>query len=88
MANALPHTIGAQASHPGPQVVTLSGDRGLAMLMGDLLSLPQLKMPVKIVVFKNDVRMATYSERCIAIDELRGRKDASQNHERHENADG
>jgi len=54
MANALPQAIGAQASHPGRQVVTLSGDGGLAMLMGDLLSLRQLKTPVKIVVFKNN----------------------------------
>jgi pyruvate dehydrogenase (quinone) len=54
MANALPQAIGAQASQPGRQVVTLSGDGGLAMLMGDLLSLRQLKTPVKIVVFKND----------------------------------
>jgi pyruvate dehydrogenase (quinone) len=54
MANALPQAIGAQASHPGRQVVTLSGDGGLAMLMGDLLSLRQLETPVKIVVFKNN----------------------------------
>jgi pyruvate dehydrogenase (quinone) len=54
MANALPQAIGAQVSHPGRQVVALSGDGGLAMLMGDLLSLRQLKAPVKIVVFKND----------------------------------
>jgi pyruvate dehydrogenase (quinone) len=54
MANALPQAIGAQASHPRRQVVTLSGDGGLAMLMGDLLSLSQLKIPVKIIVFKNN----------------------------------
>src|SRR5580692_829221 len=54
MANALPQAIGAQVSHPGRQVVVLSGDGGLAMLMGDLLSLRQLKAPVKIVVFKNN----------------------------------
>ena len=41
MANALPQAIGAQVSHPGRQVVALSGDGGLAMLMGDLLSLRQ-----------------------------------------------
>jgi pyruvate dehydrogenase (quinone) len=39
MARALPQAIGAQLSHPGRQVITLSGDGGLAMLMGDLLSL-------------------------------------------------
>ena len=54
MANALPQAIGAQASHPGRQVVALCGDGGLAMSMGDLLSLRQLKLPVKIVVFRND----------------------------------
>jgi len=54
MANALPHAIGAQASHPGRQVVSLSGDGGLAMLMGDLLTLRQHELPVKVVVFKND----------------------------------
>jgi len=53
MANALPQTIGAQISHPGRQVVTLSGDGGVSMLMGDLLSLRQLNLPVKIVVFNN-----------------------------------
>jgi pyruvate dehydrogenase (quinone) len=54
MANALPQAIGAQVSHPGRQVVSLSGDGGLAMLMGDLLSLRQLQVPVKVIVFKND----------------------------------
>lgn len=54
MANALPQAIGAQASHPGRQVVSLSGDGGLAMLLGDLLSLRQLGLPVKVIVFKND----------------------------------
>jgi pyruvate dehydrogenase (quinone) len=54
MANALPQAIGAQASHPRRQVITLSGDGGLAMLLGDLLSLRQLGLPVKLVVFKNN----------------------------------
>jgi len=54
MANALPQAIGVQVSHPERQVVSLSGDGGLAMLLGDLLSLHQLKAPVKIIVFKND----------------------------------
>src|SRR6266404_4206314 len=54
MANALPLAIGAQVSHPGRQVVSLSGDGGLAMLLGDVLSLRQLSTPVKIIVFKND----------------------------------
>lgn len=54
MANALPQAIGAQLSYPSRQVITLSGDGGLAMLLGDLLSLRQLEVPVKLVVFKND----------------------------------
>jgi pyruvate dehydrogenase (quinone) len=54
MANALPQAIGAQVSHPGRQVISLSGDGGLAMLLGELLSLRQLQLPVKVVVFKND----------------------------------
>jgi pyruvate dehydrogenase (quinone) len=53
MANALPQAIGAQVSHPGRQVVALCGDGGLAMLMGDLLSLCQLNLPVKLIVFNN-----------------------------------
>jgi pyruvate dehydrogenase (quinone) len=53
MANALPHAIGAQASHPGRQVIALSGDGGLAMLLGELITLRQLHLPVKVVVFNN-----------------------------------
>jgi len=53
MANALPQAIGAQASHPQRQVITFSGDGGLAMLMGDLLTLTQENLPVKVVVFNN-----------------------------------
>jgi pyruvate dehydrogenase (quinone) len=53
MANAMPQAIGAQAAYPGRQVISLSGDGGFSMLMGDLLSLVQLKLPVKIVVFNN-----------------------------------
>jgi pyruvate dehydrogenase (quinone) len=53
MANALPQAIGAQVSHPDRQVISLSGDGGLAMLMGDLLSLRQLNLPVKLIVFSN-----------------------------------
>ena len=53
MANALPHAIGAQASLPGRQVVALSGDGGLAMLLGELITLRQLHLPVKVVVFNN-----------------------------------
>ncbi len=53
MASSVPQAIGVQASQPDRQVVTLSGDGGLAMLMGDLLTLVQSKLPVKIVVFNN-----------------------------------
>ena len=53
MANALPQAIGVQASQPGRQVVTLSGDGGLAMLLGELITLRQQKLPVKVVVFDN-----------------------------------
>jgi pyruvate dehydrogenase (quinone) len=53
MANAMAQAIGAQAAYPGRQVISLSGDGGFTMLMGDLISLVQLKLPVKIVVFNN-----------------------------------
>jgi pyruvate dehydrogenase (quinone) len=53
MANALPQAIGAQEVFPHRQVICLSGDGGFSMLMGDFLSLRQLKLPVKIVVFNN-----------------------------------
>jgi pyruvate dehydrogenase (quinone) len=53
MACAVPQAIGAQTAFPGRQVVTLSGDGGLAMMLGDLLTLRQLKLPVKMVVFNN-----------------------------------
>jgi len=55
MANALPQALGIQAACPGRQVVSMSGDGGFAMLMGDLLSLRQLALPVKIVVFNNSL---------------------------------
>jgi pyruvate dehydrogenase (quinone) len=53
MANAMAQGIGVQATFPGRQVISLSGDGGFAMLMGDLLTLTQYKLPVKIVVFNN-----------------------------------
>jgi len=53
MANALPQAIGAQVAYPGRQVVTLSGDGGFSMLMGDLLTLRQHNLPVKMIVFSN-----------------------------------
>jgi pyruvate dehydrogenase (quinone) len=53
MANAMPQGIGAQAAFPGRQVITLSGDGGIAMLLGDLITLRQHNLPVKVVVFNN-----------------------------------
>ncbi|HLI36691.1 MAG TPA: pyruvate dehydrogenase [Streptosporangiaceae bacterium] len=53
MACALPQAIGAQLAFPGRQVVSVSGDGGLAMLMGDLLTLAARDIPVKVVLFNN-----------------------------------
>ena len=53
MANAMPQALGAQAAFPDRQVISLSGDGGLAMLMGDLLTTVQEKLPIKIAVFNN-----------------------------------
>jgi pyruvate dehydrogenase (quinone) len=53
MANAMAQAIGAQKALPDRQVVALSGDGGFTMLMGDFISLVQLKLPVKVVVFNN-----------------------------------
>ena len=53
MANALPQAIGAQATFPDRQVICLCGDGGFSMLMGDFLSLKQLKLPIKVIVFNN-----------------------------------
>ena len=53
MANALPQAIGAQSVDPARQVISLSGDGGFTMLMGDFISLVQLTLPVKVVIFNN-----------------------------------
>ncbi len=53
MANALPQAIGAQLCYPDRQVISMSGDGGFAMLMGDLLTVTQYDLPIKIVVFDN-----------------------------------
>jgi pyruvate dehydrogenase (quinone) len=53
MASALPQAIGAQTAFPGRQVIAFAGDGGLAMLFGELLTLVQSKLPVKIVLFNN-----------------------------------
>jgi pyruvate dehydrogenase (quinone) len=53
MANALPHAIGAQLAAPDRQVIAMAGDGGLAMLLGELLTLKTHRLPVKVVVFNN-----------------------------------
>src|SRR5712671_1123137 len=53
MANAMAQGIGVQAAFPGRQVISLSGDGGFTMLMGDFLTLAQHRLPVKVVVFNN-----------------------------------
>jgi pyruvate dehydrogenase (quinone) len=53
MASAMPQAIGAQLEYPGRQVISLSGDGGFAMMMGDILTIAQYNLPVKIVVFNN-----------------------------------
>jgi pyruvate dehydrogenase (quinone) len=53
MANAMAQAIGVQAAFPNRQVISFSGDGGFTMLMGDFLSLAQLGLPVKVVVFNN-----------------------------------
>ena len=76
MANAMAQAIGAQASDRGRQVVSLSGDGGFAMLMGDLLTLRQEKLPAKIVVFNNgslgfvemEMKAAGYLETGVALE--------------------
>jgi pyruvate dehydrogenase (quinone) len=55
MANAMAHAIGAQSANPDRQVISLSGDGGFTMLMGDLITLAQERLPVKVVVFNNGV---------------------------------
>lgn len=53
MANAYPQAMGMAAAFPGRQVIALCGDGGMTMLMGDLLTLVQEKLPVKLLVFNN-----------------------------------
>src|SRR3984957_17525169 len=53
MANAMPQAIGAQLAFPERQVISMSGDGGFTMLMGDLLTLAQYELPIKLVVYNN-----------------------------------
>jgi len=54
MANGLPYSIGAAVAYPGRQVVCIVGDGGLTMLMGEIATLVKYKLPVKVVVIKNN----------------------------------
>ncbi|WPX40530.1 thiamine pyrophosphate-binding protein [Akkermansia sp. N21116] len=54
MADAMPMAIGAQAAFPGRQVIALCGDGGFSMLAGDLITVAQYKLPIKLVVYNND----------------------------------
>jgi pyruvate dehydrogenase (quinone) len=70
MANAMPQAIGAQMAFPKRQVVSMSGDGGFTMLMGDLLTLVQYNLPVKLIVYNNstlgmvklEMRVAGYED--------------------------
>jgi len=70
MANAMPQAIGAQLAFKKRQVVSMSGDGGFAMLMGDLLTIAQYNLPVKLVVYNNstlgmvklEMRVAGYED--------------------------
>jgi pyruvate dehydrogenase (quinone) len=53
MANAMPQALGLQKAYPGRQVISMSGDGGLAMLLGDLLTAVQENLPIKVVVYNN-----------------------------------
>jgi len=53
MANAMPQAIGAALACPGRQVIAMCGDGGLSMLLGDLATITQYKLPIKIIVFNN-----------------------------------
>ncbi|KQO51920.1 ubiquinone-dependent pyruvate dehydrogenase [Methylobacterium sp. Leaf85] len=76
MANAMAQGIGAQAACPGRQVVALSGDGGFTMLMGDLLTLRQEKLPLKVVIYNNgslgfvemEMKAAGYLETGVALE--------------------
>jgi pyruvate dehydrogenase (quinone) len=53
MANALPNAVGAAAANPGRQVISMSGDGGLSMLLGELITVKNYNLDVKVVVFNN-----------------------------------
>jgi pyruvate dehydrogenase (quinone) len=53
MANAMLQAIGAQAAYPHRQVISMSGDGGFSMMMGDFITLTQMGLPVKVIVLNN-----------------------------------
>lgn len=53
MANAMPQAIGAQIANPNKQVIAMCGDGGISMLLGDLATVNQYKVPIKMIVFNN-----------------------------------
>lgn len=55
MANSLPYSIGAAVAYPGRQVVCIVGDGGFTMLMGEVATLVKYQLPVKVIIFKNNV---------------------------------
>jgi len=55
MANGLPYSIGAAVAHPGRQIVAIVGDGGFTMLMGEVATFVKYKLPVKVIIFKNNV---------------------------------
>jgi pyruvate dehydrogenase (quinone) len=70
MANAMPQAIGAQLAFPNRQVISMCGDGGFTMLMGDLLTLAQYELPIKLILFNNgtlgmvklEMRVAGYED--------------------------
>ncbi len=55
MANGLPYSVGAAFANPGKQIVCFAGDGGVSMLMGELATLAKYRLPVKVILFKNNV---------------------------------
>jgi pyruvate dehydrogenase (quinone) len=54
MANSVPYSIGAAIAYPGRQVISIVGDGGFTMLMGEMATLVKYKLPVKVIIFKNN----------------------------------
>ena len=53
MANAMPMAIGASLAYPNRQIIAMCGDGGLSMLLGDLATIRQYNLPIKIIIFNN-----------------------------------